>query len=96
MAHSSDRIGVIDNKAESQFELETGGATAIAAYERKGDTIVFTHTVVPEEMQGHGLGSRLIKSALDSARVGGLSVVPQCGFVAEYIDEHPEYADLVN
>lgn len=87
---------VTDNKAQSRFELETGGETAIAAYERDGDTMVFTHTVVPEEMEGHGLGSRLIKTALDTARIEGLSVVPQCAFVAAYIDAHPEYADLVD
>ncbi len=87
--------GVIDNANESRFELETGGATAIAAYARAGDTITFTHTVVPEEMQGHGLGSQLIAAALHSARAQGLSVVPQCGFVAAYIDEHPDFADLI-
>lgn len=86
---------VTDNKAKNRFELETGSETAVAAYERDGDTIIFTHTVVPEEMQGNGLGSRLIKTALDTARVNGLSVVPQCAFVAAFIDEHPEYADLV-
>lgn len=87
--------GVIDNAQESRFELETGGATATAAYERAGDTIIFTHTVVPEALQGHGLGSQLIAAALNSARAQGLSVVPQCTFVAAYIEEHPDYADLV-
>lgn len=87
--------GVIDNADESRFELETGGATAVAAYERAGDTITFTHTVVPEEMQGHGLGGQLIAAALHSARAQGLSVVPRCAFVAAYIDEHPDFADLV-
>lgn len=87
---------VMDNKAQCRFELETGGEIAIAEYERDGDSMVFTHTVVPEEMEGHGLGSRLIKTALDTARIEGLSVVPQCAFVAAYIDAHPEYADLVD
>lgn len=87
--------GVIDNASESRFELEAAGTTAIAAYERNGDTIIFTHTVVPEDMQGHGLGSQLIAAALNSARAQGLSVVPQCAFVAAYIEEHPVFADLV-
>ncbi len=87
--------GVIDNAQENRFELQASGATAIAAYVRDGDTITFTHTVVPEAMQGHGLGSQLIAAALNSARAQGLSVVPQCEFVAAYIDAHPDYADLV-
>lgn len=87
--------GVIDNAQENRFELQASGSTAIAAYARDGDTITFTHTVVPEAMQGHGLGSQLIAAALNSARAQGLSVVPQCEFVAAYIDAHPDYADLV-
>lgn len=87
--------GVIDNAEESRFELQASGATAIAGYARDGDTITFTHTVVPEAMQGHGLGSQLIAAALNSARAQGLSVVPQCEFVAAYIDAHPDYADLI-
>lgn len=86
---------VIDNVAESRFELESDGALAIAAYERDGETVVFTHTIVPEEMQGHGIGSRLIGAALDASRAEGLNVVPQCSFVAKYIADHPDYAELV-
>lgn len=87
--------GVIDNAEQSRFELAIDGASAIAAYEREGDTITFTHTVVPDEMQGHGLGSQLIVAALNSARAQGLSVVARCTFVAAYIEAHPDYADLV-
>ena len=42
-----------------------------------------------------GVGSRLIRAALDSARDQGLRVVPQCPFVRAFIERHPEYRDLV-
>ncbi|RDE04839.1 GNAT family N-acetyltransferase [Sphingomonas aracearum] len=86
---------VIDNRAEQQFTLEVSGETAVAAYQREGDVIVFTHTVVPPAIEGHGVGSKLIRGALDAARDQGLRVVPQCPFVAAYIQRHPEYADLL-
>jgi hypothetical protein len=35
------------------------------------------------------------QGALDDARRRGWRIVPQCPFVAEFIAEHPEYADLV-
>lgn len=86
---------VIDNRAEQQFTLEERGETAVAAYQREGDVIVFTHTVVPPAIEGHGVGSKLVRGALDAARDQGLRVVPQCPFVAAYIKRHPEYEDLL-
>ncbi|HEX7775877.1 MAG TPA: GNAT family N-acetyltransferase, partial [Parvibaculum sp.] len=52
-------------------------------------------TVVPEELGGKGVGSRLAKGALDAVRAEGLKVVPQCPFIAAYIKKHPEYQPLV-
>ncbi len=86
---------VRDNRAEQEFTLEVDGETAVAAYQREGDTIVFTHTAVPRRIEGRGVASRLIRGALDAARDQGLKVVPQCTFVRAYIERHPEYRDLV-
>ena len=86
---------VEDNRSEQEFTLSVEGETAVAAYQREGDTIVFTHTKVPPAIEGQGVGSRLIRAALDSARDQGLKVVPQCQFVAAYIKRHPEYEDLL-
>ena len=86
---------VQDNRSEQEFTLDTGGGRAVAAYQREGDVIVFTHTVVPPRLEGRGVGSRLIRGALDSARDQKLKVVAQCAFVAAYIDKHPEYRDLL-
>lgn len=92
MASHSD---VIHNEAEQRFELTEGGGTASAAYRLEGDTISFIHTVVPEEMEGQGIGSRLVRAALDESRRRGLKVVPLCSFVKTYIERHPEYQDLL-
>ena len=86
---------VIDNPAKSRFELQQGQATAIAAYERQGDLIVFTHTAVPDALHGQGVGGRLIEGALASVRLEGLRVVPRCSFVAAYLKSHPADQDLL-
>jgi uncharacterized protein len=85
---------VTDNAAEHRFELVVDGHTAIAVYERAGDRIVFTHTIVPPELEGRGVGTRLVAGALDQVRAAGLKVVPQCPFVAAYLEKHPEAAEL--
>ncbi len=87
-------MDVIDNRAEHRFELATDAGPAIAAYQLDGDTITFTHTAVPPEAEGHGVGSRLIAGALAQARAAGLKAVPQCPFVAAYLERHPDAAEL--
>ncbi len=86
---------VRDNEAKHQFELIVDGHTALAAYRLKPGVITFTHTEVPKELGGRGIGSQLAKGALDQARARGLKVVPLCPFIRGYIEKHPEYADLV-
>ncbi|MDQ2877533.1 MAG: N-acetyltransferase, partial [Pseudomonadota bacterium] len=56
---------VRDNKAEGEFELMVDGLRAVAAYQMEGDRIVFTHTKVPARLEGRGVGSKLIRAALD-------------------------------
>jgi len=86
---------VTDNRERQRYELKVEGGLAVAYYEPQGDTLVFTHTVVPQALRGQGIAGRLIKGALDDVRRRGLKLVPQCPFVARYIEGHPEERDLV-
>lgn len=86
---------VQNNPAKYRYELEVEGHIAASYYLLSGDVITFTHTEVPKELEGKGIGSRLVKGALDQVRASGLKVVPQCPFVKGYIGKHPEYADLL-
>jgi predicted GNAT family acetyltransferase len=86
---------VSNNAAQHRFELEVDGHVAAAYYERTGDVITFEHTEVPAELGGKGIGSKLVKGALDQVRAEGLRVVAQCPFVKGWIDKHPDYADLL-
>jgi len=86
---------VRNNEAESRFEIEEEGALAFASYDLSDGRIAFTHTIVPVEVEGRGVGSRLIGGALEEARSRGLKVVPLCSFVRGYIERHPETQDLV-
>lgn len=72
-----------------------GDLLAVAEYRLHGKTMTLTHTEVPHELEGRGVGANLVKAALDHARQQGYRVVPQCPFVAQYIRRHSEYSDLV-
>lgn len=86
---------VVNNAARGRYELAVEGHIAAAYYDISGNVITFTHTKVPKELEGRGIGSRLIKGTLDQVRAQGLKVVPLCPFVKAYIGKHAEYADLL-
>jgi predicted GNAT family acetyltransferase len=86
---------VRNNQALSRFELDLNGYVAVAYYELKPGVITFKHTEVPPELSGHGIGSKLVRGALEAARAQGLKVVARCPFVAAYMAKHPEFNDLL-
>lgn len=86
---------VTNNSGEQRYELDTGGEVAIAAYETRDDTVVFTHTLVPPALEGRGVGSRLIQGALGDVRRQGGHVIAECRFVAAYLQRHPDQQDLM-
>ena len=91
-----DAITVVDDPSASRYELHVSGElAAFTNYRLAPNRIVFTHTETLDGFAGHGLATRLARGVLDAARARGLQVVPQCPFVAQYVDEHPEYQDLV-
>jgi hypothetical protein len=94
---SADRadVTVENNEAAGRFEAKVEGHLAVAAYEREGNTIIFTHTVVPRALEGQRIGNALARTALDEARTRHLAVIPRCPFIASFIRRHQEYAELV-
>lgn len=90
-----DANPVSENPARHRYEVTKDGATAILTYRKSPGEIVLAHTIVPPELEGQGIGSALVRTALDDARAQGLRVVPQCTFVRGWLDRHPDYAGLV-
>jgi predicted GNAT family acetyltransferase len=89
-------VVIVDNRDFWRVEAHAGGKVAgFAAYRDKQGRRVFTHTEVDPEFEGQGIGSTLARAALDKARADGVGVVPLCPFIRRWIDEHPDYADLV-
>ncbi|WP_262049191.1 GNAT family N-acetyltransferase [Bradyrhizobium sp. Bra78] len=86
---------VRDNKDRSRFELDVGNEIAFANYRLTPSAVIITHTETPRALRGRGIASELVKGALDLIRCDGNKVIPGCGFVVDYLDRHPEDADLL-
>lgn len=87
---------VVNNADAGKYEISLDGEPAgFAEYRLRDGRVIFTHTEVDSAFEGHGIGSTLARGALDDVRERGLYAVPLCPFIAEYIERHPEYQDLV-
>jgi uncharacterized protein len=89
-------VQVHDNPDEQRYEAVVDGELAAsAAYRTQPGLISFVHTEVKDAYEGHGVGSMLIREALDDARRRGFEVLPFCPFVNSFIAGHREFVDLV-
>lgn len=88
-------IKIVHNESAKRFETFIDGHTGYISYKERDDKLVYDHTIVPQELGGRGVGSSLVKYALNYARDNNKKVVPQCSFVSSYIDKHPDYQDLL-
>ena len=87
-------LDVVDNRAMNRFEAALGDDVAFSTYRLGKRTIAFLHTEVPEVLRGRGIGERLVRASLDSARARGLLVIPLCPYVAAFLKRHDEYQDI--
>ena len=97
MTDTSAGFTVRDNPEKHRFEIDLGaGSFAIAEYTLPAGKIMFTHTEVPPDHEGQGIGTVLIEHALGAARERGLKVIPICPFFAAYMKKHAEVQDLLD
>lgn len=94
-------ISVFNDAEQQRYAANVDGELAgFATYrvtpgEGEADIVVIPHTEVDDKFGGQGVGAAIVKFALDDIRAQGNLVVPQCPFVAAWINRHPDYADLV-
>lgn len=88
----SDEPDVTDDVAGTRFEISADGQAAQLVYRRNGKRLVLVHTEVPAELEGRGLGGRLVRAAVGRAAREGMTIVPLCPFARGWLERHPEVA----
>lgn len=86
------------NESQNRYEAYVDGELAGSAYYELDDKrVVFTHTEVDDRFEGKGVGSALVRFALDDVRAtSSRRVMPRCPFIGSWIEKHPDYDDLVH
>lgn len=93
----TETVAVDNNPELNRYEIRVGEQMAgFAEYIPTDGLLSFTHTEIDPAFEGQGLGSRLVRAALDDIRdTGGVKVLAVCPFVKGWMLKHPEYADLL-
>ncbi len=87
-----DSTEVTDNKEQSRFEFIADGQLTELTYRLNGKRLVLLHTEVPAELEGHGIGGRLVAAAAARAARDGLTLVPLCPFARAWLERHADAA----
>jgi predicted GNAT family acetyltransferase len=89
-------LEVVDNPDRSRYELrDHGHLLGFTEYHERDGVLVFPHTEITEPKRGAGYGATLVQGALDDVRARGRTIVAKCPFVARFVHDNPEYADLL-
>lgn len=84
------------NQDKKRFELHTEGYIAFIDYILNNQNVMFlTHTEVPKELGGKGVGKELVKSSLQYLKDNGHTLAPICPFVAAYVKKNPEWKEIL-
>lgn len=91
-------IEIRDDADEGAYVVDIDGERAgKAVYHMRGGRHLFVHTEIDDRFAGAGLGTRLIRYALDDVRAKEGVVVPICPFFMSYLENHPgEYEDIID
>jgi hypothetical protein len=76
---------------KQRFEIRADGHIAELTYSRYNGTITFLHTGVPPELEGQGVGAKLVMAGFEYARANSLKIKSLCWFVTLHLKRHPEY-----
>jgi predicted GNAT family acetyltransferase len=87
---------VTDAPERERYEAHLDGELAgVLEYAVKRGRLALIHTEVSPAQEGRGVGSSLVRFALDDARRRKLRVIAVCPYVQAYLTRHPEDDDIV-
>ena len=90
-------IAVHDDPERHAYIVTVDGAEAgKTVYHMRGGRHIFVHTEVDDAYAGKGIGTKLVKTALDEVRGRGGTIVAICPFVSAYLRRHPDYDDMID
>ncbi|MGE9311654.1 GNAT family N-acetyltransferase [Niabella sp. CJ426] len=90
-------IPLVQNEANSRFEIVVDGLYAFVEYEVDEDGLVaLVHTEADPGLAGKGAAAAVVEKTLLQLEKEGKQILPYCPYVFAYIKKHPEWKRIVH
>ncbi len=87
---------ILHDEKSYKFYTKKGEKESYLVYDKpEFKTLEYQKTFVPKELRGMGISQELAGHALNYAKNMGFKVRPTCPVVEKFINEHPEYKEVV-
>jgi uncharacterized protein len=86
---------VVRRVDEHRFVTELDGQLAELVYVEGDGRLTLVHDGVPAALEGRGIGSALVRAAVNRAAELDLTLVPRCPFARHWLRDHPDEASRV-
>ena len=95
---TSSSTEVTHRTERNRYEISVDGTFAgIAAYEVVDGVTVFSHTVIQDAFEGHGLAGTLVDEAIADVVARGGTFAATCPYVEHWLTKHHQHdAGLVD
>lgn len=95
MAEEPGPLSVNRHAQLLRYEARLGTElVTVIDFTMSGDTLVVTSTRTDPQWRGRGYAAQATEAMLNDVRATGGTVRPVCPFTVDFMDAHPEYADL--
>jgi predicted GNAT family acetyltransferase len=80
-----------------RWTVVVDGYESEMTYSRASPTlIIIDHTAVHDALRGRGVGSVLVRRAVEDARREGFRIIPLCPFAKSQFERHAEWKDVLS
>ena len=89
---TGETVTVRRDPHQEAFEIRTAAdeVAGHAHFRTRGDERIFHHTVVDEKFGGRGIGTALVRGALEATRSEGVTIVPVCSMVEGFLGKNAD------
>jgi predicted GNAT family acetyltransferase len=85
-----------DDAAAGRLEMDEAGQTVFADYRLDGARLIIDHVEAPMALRGTGAAGRFMTCLARFARSKDLTIVPLCGYAAQWLRASAEHRDLIS
>lgn len=89
-------INILHDEHNQRFYVRSNEKDSELKYKKvDANTLEYYTVFVPESLRNQEIASKICSYALQYAKNNNLQIIASCPYVKNYIDEHPEYQQLV-